>query len=454
MRTVLIKCRVFFLFFLTGNIISLHAQDPLEKYIQQGIDNNQVLQQKNIQVDKALYALRNANSLFMPTVAILAGYQHGKGGRSIDLPIGDLMNPVYSTLNQLTGTNAFPQIENVNQYFFPQNFYDAKVRTSVALLNSDLIYNRQIQSQQVHLQESELKLYKRELIKNIKHAYYQYLSAEKALSIYDNAIVLAKESKRVNESLVNNGKGVHAYLIRSQSEIESLEAQRTKAKMQADNARMYFNFMINANLTDSVQTNHNAQDELGRLNGLITAEINVQERQELKMLNQASMLNETIITMNKRYWVPKLSGFLDLGSQASNFEVNSNSQYYFLGVQLEAPIFSGRRNTYKTRLAELDLKTTQLNSQRTYQQLQMSSGVAKNNMIASYEIYKSSLKQKEAADSYQRLIDKGYREGIYSFIEQIDANNQVTAAAIQVNLNELQMLMAIASFENETSSDK
>jgi outer membrane protein len=43
----------------------------------------------------------------------------GDGGRFFNIPVGDLLNPVYSTLNAITQLELFPQIENVNQNFFP-----------------------------------------------------------------------------------------------------------------------------------------------------------------------------------------------------------------------------------------------------------------------------------------------------------------------------------------------
>jgi outer membrane protein TolC len=60
--------------------------------------------------------------------------------------------------------------------------------------------------------------------------------------------------------------------------------------------------------------------------------------------------------MNKAYWVPKLNGFLDLGSQASDWKFNNKSKYYFFGFQLDFPLFSAGKNRNRIKHAELDLK--------------------------------------------------------------------------------------------------
>src|SRR5690606_16113324 len=114
-----------FLFLLTS---SLKAQQPLAQYINDGLNHNIILQQKKISLQQARQSLEIARSYFLPSVHALADYTSGQGGRSISIPIGDLLNPVYSSLNQLTESNAFQQVENVSQDFFPYNFYDAKIR--------------------------------------------------------------------------------------------------------------------------------------------------------------------------------------------------------------------------------------------------------------------------------------------------------------------------------------
>ena len=72
--------------------------NSLDKYIHAGQENNLVLQRKNVDVKKAWYSLKNAESLFLPTVSFQGSYQTGAGGRSISLPVGELINPVYTTL--------------------------------------------------------------------------------------------------------------------------------------------------------------------------------------------------------------------------------------------------------------------------------------------------------------------------------------------------------------------
>ena len=424
----------------------------LEAYIDEGMQHNLVLKRKNISLDKALLALKTAKSMYQPSVALQASYSTATGGRSISLPLGDLMNPVYATLNQLTNSQNFPMLKNESINFLPKNYYDAKVRTTVPIINTDIIYNRKINEQQVTLQEFEVQTYERELIKNIKSAYFNFLNARQAVKIYQSALRLAEESKRVNERLLESGKGLHAYVLRSNSEIEQVRAQVTQAVQQQVNARLYFNSLLNRDGETAIDTAYDADDALSKATILLQSAPEISGREELKSLQQVIGINENVIKMNKKFSIPKISGFLDLGSQAEQMRFNNQSRYAMVGLQFDLPIYSGNRNRIKVKQSQLELADASLNREYIKRQLQVSSNVAKNNLLASWQTYQSSLKQLESASSYQRLIDKGYQAGTNTYIETIDARNQLTGAQLSTLVNKYNVLLAAAELERETAA--
>jgi outer membrane protein len=454
MITVFIKSvKVLFLastFF--SPVFTFSQQNVIDKYLDSAFSNNIVLQQKSIILEKARLSLEIAKGMYYPSVAFQAGYQTAGGGRDISFPLGDLLNNVYSTLNQLTASNNFPQLENQNINFLPKNFYDSKVRTTMPILNPDLRYGKSIAQQQISLSEYEVQIYKRELVKNIKTAYFNYLSALQAINIYQQAAVLANEGKRVNQKLLDNGKGLPAYVLRASSEVESINAQITAAEQQAENARLYFNFLLNREQTAAIDTAFNADSAITTVEDLLAKEASAANREELKSLQLLQGINETVVEMNKRFSSPRLNGFLDLGSQAENFKFNAQSRYYLLGLQLEVPIFSGYRNKNKIKQTELDLKNSKLSTVQATQQLNLSGNVARNNVKASWQTFNATVKQLEAAASYQRLIERGYREGTNSFIETVDARNQYTQAQLLYTINQYKVLIAAANLERETAT--
>lgn len=436
---------------IVSSFSALSQTSSLDKYVEQGLHNNLVLQQKNVDVEKAYYSLKTAESVFLPTINLEGSYQTGAGGRNIALPLGDLMNPVYASLNQLLGNEKYLPVKNVEQAFLPTNFYDAKIRASVPILDVNLKYNRIIEAQKVKLETLNVDMFKLELVQDIKVAYYNYLSALKAVSIYESSLSRANENKRTNERLLKNGKGLPSYVLRSQSEVEVINAHITEAKKTVENSMLYFNFLLNRDGSEPIDAPSSLDRALEDAVSLIGLQPGVANRPELKALNELAELNGTVIKMNKSFATPKVNAFLDFGAQAQDFEFNKKSHYYIGGVQLTVPLFNGKRNLYKIEQSKLDKKKVELNIVNTSQQLTLAATTTKNNLIAVFESYKSSLKSLEFASSYQRLIERGFKEGVNTFIEDIDARDVLTSAQLQVSINQYKVLVAAAKFERETA---
>src|SRR5689334_8190874 len=83
------------------------GQAILDNYIKLGLDSNLALKLQTFDLQKAKLDLERAKSMFYPQVGFSAQYTLASGGRTIDVPLGDLLNNVYSSLNQLTSSTKF-----------------------------------------------------------------------------------------------------------------------------------------------------------------------------------------------------------------------------------------------------------------------------------------------------------------------------------------------------------
>ncbi len=454
MRTVFIRAGMAGALSFAAFFLSLTASGQkgiIDVYIDSAWQSNLVLQQKQVSLEKARQSLAIAKGYFLPELNFLAGYQTAGGGRNIELPLGTLLNEAYSTLNQLTGTSRFPQLEDQSVNFFPKNFHDAKLRTSMPILNPEIRHNRTLAEQQIGISELELDIYKRDLALEVKTAYYNYLSALRAVSIYENALLLAEEGLRVNQSLLDNGKGLPAYVLRAESEIATVKAAISAARLQADNAARYFNFLLNRPFGSTIHTLETVKDMPDGLLGVNVVDSN-SSREELKAMQKLVSIRETVLSLRKSAFKPRLNGFLDLGTQSEGWKFNAQSRYYLFGLQLEMPLFTGQRNRNRIRQSELEKKEAELNLQQTSLQLQLTARQSQNNLLSAREQLGASEKQLESAASYQRLIERGYREGVNSFIETVDARNQLTQAQLQHTINQYKLLIAAAELERQTAS--
>jgi outer membrane protein TolC len=422
------------------------SQGKLENYIKIGLEKNESIQQQTIQLEKATYALKEAKSLFYPNVSLNSTYTIADGGRTIDFPAGDLLNNVYNTLNQLTNSNAFPQLQNQSILLNPNNFLDANIRTSLPLLNAEIIYNKRIKSQLIDLQYIEREIYKRELVKDIQLAYYNYLQANEAITIIENALRLVQESNRVNTSLFNNDRINKTALSRSENEVIKIKAQVETAKINKLNAQYYFNFLLNRDLNEEI--------EIESFNELPVNSISnsFDKREELSKLNQIKTINDNTIKLSKAYLFPKINGFMDIGAQAFDFDFDRDARYYLGGLSLRWNIFSGNENKFKVKQAKLENDLVSSQIKNIEQQLKLQLQIAENKLQTKISDYKAAFSQVKVNQKYYDDMMKMYKEGNALYIELLEAQNQLLNTQLQSNINRYEAWMAFVEIERANAS--
>lgn len=437
--------RYLFLTFLVLAAALAQAQtNVIDTYVQEGLQNNLTLKQQGFVLQRSLLALQEAKTLFGPTVNFNTTYSTAQGGRTISIPVGDLMNPVYSTLNVLTQSKAFPQIDNVNEQLVPKNFYDARFKTSMPLLNAEIKYNYAIKREQVNLQETEVAVFKRELVKDIKMAYFNYLKATEALNVYNNGLTLLKENERVNQGLVSNGMANPTVLIRVRNEISKIESEKQAAHNNQLNAQAYFNFLLNHDLVSRIQID----STLNYLNvSALNGSLMMGNREELDKLQTAIHINENLLKMSQSYRQPKIGTIVDVGAQGKISNISSRNAFILFGLSLDLPVYTGKRNQLKVKEAETDILVLNTQLEQVKSQLNLQNVVAENSLNAAREIYESKQTQVETAQRYYRDIFRRYKEGQSNFIELLDAQTQITTAQLQQSIARYDVWLRWAELE-------
>lgn len=416
--------------FLFHAMVAL-SQTRLDAYIETALTNNETIKQQQFRLHQSLYALKEAKSLFFPSVGFNSSYTIAAGGRTVDIPIGDLMNPVYKTLNQMTGSANFPQVENQRVLLNPNNFYDTKIRTTYPILNAEIEYNRKIKEQQYNLQQIEMTIYKRELVKDVKIAYYKYLQAYELVNIYKTALVLVNENLRINTSLFSNQKVNRTAVVRSENEVSKYNALLISSTQMQTNARAYFNFLLNTDLNTPIV----CDTIISTPTDSFLTNSSVAQREELTKLKEATAINQSIIGLSKSYQRPKINSFIDMGSQAFDFKVNNKSLYYFAGVSLEWNIFSWNKNKHKIKQNTINGQVLQSQTNYVEQQLLLQLTTAYNSFEASLAEYRATVSQVASSQRYYNDMLVMYKEGNVLFIELLDAQNQLVTAKLQQNIS-------------------
>lgn len=428
------------------------GQTILDNYIRRGLDSNLALKQKNFDTDKARLDLKRAQSLFYPQANFLSQYTLASGGRTQDIPIGDLLNGVYSTLNQLTGSTKFPQVSNQNINFLPNDFHDTRVEVSMPVLNRQIKYNREIKEELINSQQADADAYRRELVRSVKEAYFRFLQSGKAVDIYTNALGLVNENLRVSEKMVNNGVATKEIVLRARAQVSQVQTSLTEARNNRQNAAAYFNFLLNLPLNDAIATDSAV---LEQLDISIPPYVDVPtSREELTRLRSLQKVTNTNLKLNRSYWMPVVNAFYNVGYQGFGFKFNNDQFYQLGGLQLQWPLFRANDNKYKIRQAELDADALATKYKEVEQQLSLQAQTSYNNYRSAVQTLQSVSDEVQSSTETYRLTERRFREGQALQIELIDARTQLTNSQLRYSLAQLAALTRSAELEYATASYK
>ena len=78
--------------------------DSLAGLVDEALVANLELRASSLTVQQRLAALAQAPARYLPAIDFAARHTVADGGRTIDIPVGDLVNPIYETLEGWQGT--------------------------------------------------------------------------------------------------------------------------------------------------------------------------------------------------------------------------------------------------------------------------------------------------------------------------------------------------------------
>src|SRR4030095_6564230 len=385
------------------------SQSALDNYIKIGLDSNIALKQQTFDLEKAKIDLERAKALFYPQVGFNAQYTLANGGRTIDVPLGDLLNNVYSSLNQLTSSSKFPQVQNQSIQLLPNDFQETKVEVSMPIYNPSLDYNKKMKEELINTQQEQVNLYKRELVFNIKQAYFKYLQASKAVAVYNNALATVNESLRFNEKLVKNQAATKEVVLKAKAEVSKVQTSLADATQQQKNAAAYFNFLLNQPLETSIAFDSSLSTSLQNEIHIVV-EI-PEKREELQQLKSTQKVLETNLKLNETYKLPVLNGFYNIGFQGYGYKFNGNQFFQLGGLQLKWNIFSGNDNKLKARQSRIDIDAIKNQYDDAENQLLLQVTTTYNTYQAALTAMHSANDEVLSTKEAYRLTQSRYQQG-------------------------------------------
>ena len=433
----------------------------VEQLVREALDSNLSLKQERIALRQAEAALAQARGQYLPTLDVEARYSRAEGGRTIDFPVGDLLNPAYRTLNDLTGSRQFPRVDNQEIAFLRSREQETTLQLRQPVFSPEIIYGTRARRHQRAAQEAAVETIRRELVRDVKIAYYRYRKAQARVDILEAARDLVRENRRTNERLLRAEKVTRDAVYRAEVEVLRVQQQIDDARAAADQAGRYLNVLRNRPADAPIPE---AKTEVERLidrrttalrqglgRPLLTASSpddpdmpDTIQRPELDRLAAAVDASQAQRRAAQTGYLPTVSLAVDAGIQGETYGFTGEKPFVLGSVVLRWTLFDGfgdRREVERRRLETDRLRTRRADVK---QQIGLEVRRALDEVRVAHRSLETAEARVTAAQESFRLTTRRYEEGRANQVEYTDARTALTEAELNRSVTRYDLLIRLA----------
>lgn len=429
-----------------------HADDgALQQYLDQALRANPALAAQNQNVRASDFDVDAARAQQFPQLSLNARYTHSDGGRTIDIPTGQLLNPVYDTLNRFLAERGeppqFPNVPDQSIALLREHEQETKLSLSAPLLAPELWANVDAKRALAGASRAQREAYARTLVRQLKSAYYGAVAATSAAGILEASEKLLAENVRVAQSLVDAGKATRDRVLRAQAEHLDTVQQLDAANVRAAQAQRLLN-LLRAQPDDAPLNLPKPED----LRLPARAESAPRTRPELRQLDQnlhAAIAGERAARSAS---LPTLGIAADYGIQGEDYRVDSDSDFDTVSLVLRWQLWdsgsrSARRHHAAAQRAELEMRREDLQ-----RRLELALRAANEDLASALRAVDTGSARVAAAEEGFRIAERKRDAAAISQLEFLDAERALRAARLQLAIARCDALDRDAELELANAS--
>jgi len=440
------------------------VEEGLREVLDDALSANLELRAGAAAIQQRLAALDQARARYLPVLDVAARYSWADGGRTIDFPVGDLLNPVYATLDELLIASGqpprFPRIENQSITFLRGNEQETKLVLEQPLYEPRLGPAVAASRAEVDRTTANVAALRSRVIRDTQQAYYLGIAAQQAVLVLDATLELARSNLAANESLYRNGKVTRDLVLRAEADLLEVEQQRIAAASRVRIAQGYVNLLRNAPLAaplpragiDAAAVERFRENLVRRLAGRTLEPAPLQQlatnrRAELQGLDAAIAGGEARQDLARAAFKPRLLLGAEAGIQGDDYGFSEDERYALASVILRWNTFRGGAD--RAALAEARAFTEELRATRDLaaQRVRLEVQQAVEDLEVADASLDTALKRAEAADGALRIAARKRDLGQINQTEFIDARRTSTDANLNLNRVRAEFLARIAELE-------
>ena len=408
------------------------SQSVPEIYIEEALQSNITFQNTENSYFKSLEALKEARGAFLPTISLVARYTTAEGQNQLGISSEELTGPLFTNLDLINQTLAgiVPGYPEIPPYVSDSDDLNNALNTnqqtavlfSLPLFNAVIIRNHALKKKLTEVENLAIEIHRRQLVREVKLAYFQYLQTRDLESIAAKASQVAAASVEVAEALYLNDKATKEDRYTAEANHQQARIDQLEAANDVVLARTYFNFLLNRPGTAAIRVDSTAAGTTMLPYDLTyyqqQAALNRPELTQLAWREEAARAQ---VRLNKAAGLPKISIGLETGFRGNEYAFNGETSYYQMGGQVTWDIFTGFRNNARNKQAEIDNEIVSNQKKETENQLLLAVTEAYHqSVLAREKIAAVDIRAERSEQSFQ-LVKTRYANGLATRYEYEEA---------------------------------
>jgi outer membrane protein len=436
------------------------VEEAVNSLVADALTANLELNGASAGVAERVAALDQARARYLPSLDFSARYSRADGGRTIDFPVGDLLNPAYATLNQLTGSSRFPAVANQEINFQRSREQDTKVSLTQPLYDPRISSARAAAQSQYESAAAGRAALAGRIERDMREAYYRWLQARAQIGIFDATLELAAENRRVNESLFKNGKITRDLVYRAEADQLEVEQSQLGARNAARLAQSYVNLLRNAPFERELPITSVDDPDIERLRAGFASrtaqpqlalgslqDTAVRQRPELRQLDALAAAAQAGERLALAAFKPRLNFAVDAGTQGETYGFGGDDRYVLASLVLRFNLFSGGSDQAAVAGARAVEREAQASRTAQEQSIRFEVQQALQDLELNEASLSTASKRVEAAAGALRIASRKRDLGQINQAEFIDSRRAMTDAQLNLNLTRFAALSNLAELE-------
>lgn len=440
------------------------VEETLEQLVHEAMAANLELAGADSDVAARLAALDQARARYLPVIDLNLRYSAADGGRTIEIPVGDLMNPVYGSLNTLLAehgqTAPFSPIANTSIPFLRE-----REQESVIALTQSLYDGRIGAATRAAKFEHQAARFGRDALaarlrRDVQQAYLRWLGAGASVSILEATLEAARENERVNDSLYRNGRVTRDALLRAQADLLEVEQQLAAAAGTERVARNYVNLLRDQPLESALPEAAVVDEDVVRMRARLLGpawdapgadgrlqESAVSRRHELRQVDAGLRAAAAAEDLARAAYRPRLALAVNAGVQGEEYGFTEDDRFAIASLVLQFNLFRGGADRAGLREARARSAGLRANRELLGQTIRLEVLEAARDFDVATASLRTAAKRVDAAQGAFDIARRKRDVGQISPVEFIDARRALTSAQLGRHVYRFQAMAALAELE-------